>query len=127
MIKIRICPHCYCDIDESGDLPPGTVSDVVAIVCERLVVPVAKVMSPDKHARVVEARNAAAALLRDLFGLSYTALGRIFERDHTTMMHAYKNADPALVRALMDDLVMLAPERNTDPEDAAAGPLRVVS
>lgn len=108
---MRLCPHCLTDIDTDGTLPDGLVTELVGVVCERLVVEPSKVFSPNRTPRVVDARNASIALLRDLFGLSYPQLGRIFNRDHTTVMHSYNRADRHLVRALADDIQTLAPDQ----------------
>jgi chromosomal replication initiator protein len=107
---MRLCPHCLTDIDTDGTLPDGLVTELVAIVCERLVVEPSKVFSTNRTPRVCDARNTSIVLLRDMFGLSYPQLGRIFNRDHTTVMHSYNRADRHLARALAGDIQQLAPE-----------------
>lgn len=114
---MRLCPHCLADIDNDPGLPENGVYSVLAAVEAVTGVPPSGVLSPTRTARIVSARKAAASVLRDKFCLSYTELGAVFDRDHTTMIHAVRTADPQVVGRVRD----VMRERNRDARDAATG------
>ena len=120
---MRICPHCFHDIDTSTELDPGLVAEVVAAVGDRLVVRPDQIMSHNRTPRVVDARNASIAVVHQLFGLSSVSLGRLFNRDHSTILHSLRRADTALVEVLVDDLRQFAPRRTGDALEAIGGML----
>lgn len=55
-----------------------------------------EILSPKRDSHIVRARQAAMAVLRDLKGYSYPTIGRRFDRDHTTVMHAKETVDNLL-------------------------------
>lgn len=59
-------------------------------------------------------RFAGYRVARDLTGRSYPILGRIFEKDHTTIIYGCEHADPALVsiitRATLGAVISVLPD-----------------
>lgn len=54
-------------------------------------------VSQDRHISIVKARFGAMWVLRQL-GLSYPEIGRVLERDHTSVMHGVKKAMNLIVK-----------------------------
>jgi hypothetical protein len=70
---------------------PESAVAVVTIckrVCERHGVTLDDLFSERKWQPLAQARQEAMRLIRDVTDLSYPQIGRIFDRDHTTVMHA---------------------------------------
>ncbi len=78
------------------------VEEVLAEVARGFRVSVADVLSRDRSPHVHMARVCAMAVIREWSGLSFPAIGRIFHRDHTTVMYAVQKVmeDPMLSRSV---------------------------
>lgn len=70
--------------------PKAKLSEVLAVICAGEGVTTGEVYSPLRHRRIAKPRQMAYALARDLTGLSYPALGRLFRRDHTSLLYGYR-------------------------------------
>ncbi len=87
-----------------GYLVPDTL-DAEAILSEvarGFRVSVEEIVGPSRAARVCVARACAMAVVREATDLSLPAIGRLFDRDHTTVMHHHQRvmADRALRRGV---------------------------
>lgn len=68
-----------------------TIADVTRVVCHYLHVDVTKVRSASRQASLVQARQLAMYLAREMTRLPLTEIGRYFGgRDHTTVLYAYR-------------------------------------
>ncbi len=77
---------------------PVAVSEIQDATCEQLGVTREQLLSPSRIGAVVEARQLAMYLARDLTDLSLPQIARAFERrDHTTVMHALKRVESRLL------------------------------
>lgn len=66
-----------------------TISDVAKAVCDYLRVDLQRVRSPSRRQSLVQARQLAMHLVRELTSAPLTAIGRYFGgRDHTTVLYA---------------------------------------
>ncbi len=107
-----LCPHCLYPLNRTiGNAETDRVIDAVSTVTTVLV---SQIIGRSRMARTVAARNAAYVVLRELHDLSYPELGRIFDRDHSTVHHGAGRADPATVRRVLD----LLGDDGTGPEVA---------
>jgi hypothetical protein len=69
---------------------PGKSKQIIADVCMRHTVSINDLKSPCREARIVRARQEAIYLLRENTLLSFPQIAAIFNRDHTTCIHAYQ-------------------------------------
>lgn len=77
---------------------PVPVAEIQDAACEQLGVSREQLLSPSRVGSVVEARQLAMYLTRDLTELSLPQIARAFERrDHTTVMHALKRVESRLL------------------------------
>lgn len=79
----------------------GTPDELVRRVAVVYSVDVDELLSTTRKAHVVAARNLAFAGLRFGFGWSFPRIADYFAKDHTTVMHGLKRADPAMVESVM--------------------------
>ena len=74
---------------------PGrpTVQSVQKAVAARFRFPVEMMRNPSRKREYAHPRQLAMALARDLTGLSLPQIGRMFNRDHTTVICAIKRTN----------------------------------
>ncbi|MEK7626767.1 MAG: chromosomal replication initiator protein DnaA [Patescibacteria group bacterium] len=85
-----------------------TVSDIIKLVADFFEVPVADITDRSRKQGVVEPRQIAMYLMRDMLKLSYPHIGeKLGKRDHTTAIHACEkikreiNQNPGLNQKIM--------------------------
>lgn len=82
---------------------------VESVVAEALDVPETALLSSQRNARLVFARQVSMYLMRKQIGLAFAAIGERYGRDHTTVLHAVRaiearrSCDPE-VRRLVSNL-----------------------
>lgn len=69
---------------------------VLCAVAASSGVSVSAILGSSKRADIVLARQVAMWLVRDRTDWSYPQIGAMFDRDHTTVMHAVRKIDNAL-------------------------------
>lgn len=79
-----------------------TVDHMVAEVARGFDVTVAEIIGQSRTRTITTARACAMAVLRSATDLSFPAIGDIFDRDHSTVMHAVAKVmgDPELRRGV---------------------------
>ena len=84
--------------------PTDDVGRIIDIVAGRYGVSRSDVLSPDRRQQAVLARQVAMRLIREATGKSYPEIGRIFDRDHTTVMHALEVTEGFALGDLREEL-----------------------
>lgn len=74
-------------------LPVGSIDRIVSVVCKHWQADPAVVKAVGRTRGVVRPRQACYRLLTDLLRMSRPNVGRVFNRDHTTVMHGLYSAD----------------------------------
>ncbi len=92
------CPHCHSYLDNVTYDDPAR--EVTRLACEMWQVDLAELLSPCRKSRVVAVRQTAMAVLYHEFGMSLVEIGDALDRDHTTVLHGVRVADPDRVAAL---------------------------
>jgi len=67
-----------------------TDTQIIKAVAEFFNISVADIISHNRRKEIVEPRQIAMYLLRDMLELSYPSIGEKLGRDHTTAIHAYE-------------------------------------
>lgn len=67
--------------------PKARLAEVISVICAGEAVKSEELLSDSRLKRLAKPRQMAYALARDLTGLSYPALGRLFGRDHTSLLY----------------------------------------
>jgi chromosomal replication initiator protein len=85
------CPHC------NGEFELQTVKilkpdEIIEAVSNHFSVTVKQITNGTQVSDVAAARHTAMYLLSTKTGLSKVAIGKMFNRDHTTVIHAVKRA-----------------------------------
>lgn len=69
---------------------PGSPMEVIDRVARKHGVSKSEILGRERTARISAVRHEAYAAVRDSTGMSYPAIGRIFRRDHTTILHGIR-------------------------------------
>ena len=64
--------------------------DLLHPIVERHKIELRHIVGPDRHASVTAARHACFRVLREQAKLSFPEIGRLMDRDHTTVMSALR-------------------------------------
>ena len=94
------CTKCGHYINEPRYDDP--VPHVVKAAAELWNVPVSQLLSPSRKAAVVAARQPIMAVLYHQYDLTLQAIGDELDRDHTTILHGIRRADPDRVAQLLE-------------------------
>lgn len=102
---------------------------VIKKVSEATGVPVDDITGPRRHKHILRARNFAILTCRDYVGASLPAIGRVFNRDHTTVINAIRRMDEVMTLDDIEDLETVAkaaglvdePGANQGPRNMAEG------
>ena len=86
--------------DPLAALEASGTADEIRAAAAREGATVDEVFGPSRVAHVVRARRAAMRVVRDRLAWSYPAIGRLFGRDHTSVMAALQDDDARAARAL---------------------------
>lgn len=110
-----------------GESPgPRNWNVLVRVVAASFALPPAEVMSPSRcSARAAFARQVAMYLAHVSFGLTFSAVGRVFGRDRTTAAHAARvieeRRDDPNIDALLDRLERICAGMANATPDAETG------
>lgn len=81
-------------IDERGEkgvhIKNARIREVIEEVAQRHDIPVGLIYAQDRRKAISTVRHEAYYLVHRDFGLSYPEVGRIFDRDHTTILHGVR-------------------------------------
>jgi chromosomal replication initiation ATPase DnaA len=69
------------------------VETIIAAVCARMEVEERQLFGSSRRKSIAEARSLAYLLVRELTRLSFPEMGRLFKRDHTTILVGVKRAE----------------------------------
>lgn len=72
-----------------------TPEEIIDLVANAHDIPTENLRGRSRRADIVRARHAAMYAVRQHTDLSYPAIGRLFNRDHTTVIHAVTRIEGA--------------------------------
>jgi len=92
------CPHCSQYVNTVDVYDP--VPDVIDAACNLWNVDPAELLSACRKTAVVAARQPIMAVLYHEYRMTLADIGDALDRDHTTVLHGVRVADPDRVTAL---------------------------
>ena len=95
-ITTDLCRRAISDILSGNEPVDVTVDRIITLVSKRLNIPVEDIRSKNRTAKFVNARHICIYMIRQLSDVSFNTLGEIFERDHATIMAAFRKVDSAM-------------------------------
>lgn len=95
-VTTDLCRRAISDILSGNEPVDVTVERIISIVSRRLNIPVEDIRAKRRTANVVNARHICIYMIRQLTDVSFNTLGEIFDRDHATIMAAFRKVDSAM-------------------------------
>ena len=95
-ITTDLCRRAISDILSGNEPVDVTVDRIITLVSKRLNIPVEDIRSKNRTAKFVNARHICIYMIRQLSDVSFNTLGEIFERDHATIIAAFRKVDSAM-------------------------------
>lgn len=74
----------------------STIEKIVAVVAKFYNLKPEKMKKRTRKAEIIKPRQVAIYLLRDMIGLSFPSIGRIFNLDHTTILYAFEKISDSI-------------------------------
>jgi chromosomal replication initiator protein len=98
MKLVKISPYVYPGIKDTSeyvkikkfDRDKISKEDVLFIISQHCSVSVGKILSRIREREVIDARHMYIAVMRQIFRYPVTEIGRMVDRDHTTILDALK-------------------------------------
>ena len=78
------------------ETPQETIDRIINDVSQRSGIKKEKILSRNRRKEIVAARFACMYLLRKEAFMTFAAIGRVFDRDHSTAMHALRTVENLL-------------------------------
>lgn len=98
-VEMKLAETVLKDLITDADAPEITAANIMAVASEYFSVPIDDLISASRSRMLVNARQIAMYLCRELTDLSLPKIGELFGgRDHTTVMHADRK-----IRGLMTE------------------------
>lgn len=88
-ITISAVNTCISDLLSDTGIIKITPEKIVSKIAEKYSLPENEIYGKSRTASIAKARHIAVYLMRKVLDLSYPAIGKIFKRDHTTVMNSY--------------------------------------
>ncbi|MCI4660683.1 MAG: hypothetical protein MRY63_02515 [Neomegalonema sp.] len=113
------------DVNGRAGAAPISAAHVISAVCQHYKILPAQIWARNRRAEIVMPRHVAMALAVEMTGAGVTALASVFDRDHSTVLHAVRRVraladDPAMARRLAVLRVAIRLRAMREAEDAAA-------
>jgi len=96
----------------------STISIIERMICNEFSVKRSDLSCTSRISRLAEARHVAFWMLREFTPLSVTAIGKIYKRDHSTILHGV---------AKIKDLMYMKPEYSTKLEGLKADIANIIN
>ena len=108
----------------NGGRPPSTVRDVLAMVARHYEVRVSDISGPSRERQFLVARQAAMYLLHDHRGVSLSQIGRLLDRDHTTVRASVLKVRQSIACGEADGIADLLAELTAAQTEHSSAPPR---
>ncbi|HBL85474.1 MAG: hypothetical protein A2Y17_06150 [Clostridiales bacterium GWF2_38_85] len=109
-ITMELAKRAINDIISESKSNELTADTIIKGVSARYDLSITDIKGRKRNSNIIRARNIAIHLMRSSIGMSLPAIGRFFERDHTTILNSVTNieselkSNPALIKEI-DELV----------------------
>ncbi len=93
-LNIRLANHVLADLINNSHKPQVTAARIIELTGEMFGFDIEQITGGSRRRPLVDARQVAMYVARDMTDLSFPDIGRAFgDRDHTTVMHAVRKIE----------------------------------
>jgi len=108
-VTVELVHEAIKDVITNSSSHKTTPENIMKLVCERYSIPMSEFLSRRRNQDIAYPRKIAMYLVRELTDMPLAAIGEIFGRDHSTVLHAWRtiseeSATNINLRTLLADL-----------------------
>lgn len=96
-ISLHLAQSTLNDLLSNAEPTGVTIDRIFDIVCAQYGVTKEDIRSKKRNSDILRARNVSMYLIRTITDMSLVAIGRVFSRDHTTVLNSLTNVENELV------------------------------
>ena len=89
-ITMELARECIADLLDGAEPISVTVDKIFSAVYHRYGVSKEDLIGKKRNKEIASARHVTIYLIRELTEMSYPGISKIFDKDHTTIMHSYE-------------------------------------
>jgi len=89
-ITMEVARECIADLLDGAEPVSVTVDKIFSSIYHRYNVTKEDLIGKKRNKEIANARHVSIYLIRELTEMSYPSISKIFEKDHTTIMHSYE-------------------------------------
>ncbi|MBR2926683.1 MAG: chromosomal replication initiator protein DnaA [Clostridia bacterium] len=90
-INMELAQECLSELLGGAEPLNVTVDKIFGAVYNKYGISKEQMISPKRNREIAAARNVCIYLIRDITEMSYPAISKIFNRDHSTVITSYNN------------------------------------
>ncbi len=90
-INMEVAQECLSELLGGAEPLNVTVDKIFGAVYSKYGISKEQMVSPKRNREIAAARNVCIFLIRDITEMSYPAIGKLFNRDHTTIISSYNS------------------------------------
>ena len=92
-VTVAMVNNCIADLLSNNGMAKLTPQKIVSKVAEKYGISENDIYSNKRTANIAQTRHICIYLIRKLLDISYPNMGKIFKRDHSSIMSSYKTID----------------------------------
>ncbi len=92
-INVQMANNCVSDMISASGPVKVTADRIISKVSQKYCVSKEDIYSKKRASNITSARHICVYLMRKLSDMSYKQIGRVFSKDHTTIMHSYETIE----------------------------------
>lgn len=92
-INVQMANNCVSDMISASGPVKVTADRIISKVSQKYCVSKEDIYSKKRASNITNARHICVYLMRKLSDMSYKQIGRVFSKDHTTIMHSYETIE----------------------------------
>lgn len=92
-ITVQMANNCVSDMISASGPVKVTADRIISKVSQKYCVSKEDIYSKKRASNITNARHICVYLMRKLSDMSYKQIGKVFSKDHTTIMHSYETIE----------------------------------
>ena len=88
-ITMEVARECIADLLEGAEPVSVTVDKIFSAIYRKYGISKEDILGKKRSKEIADARHISIFLIRELTDMSYPSISKIFEKDHSTIMHSY--------------------------------------
>ena len=92
-ITVALVNDCISDLLSTSNAVRLTPEKIISKVAEKYSISEADILGNKRTSNIMSARHISIYVIKKTLDLSFKAIGKLFQKDHATIMHSYKQTE----------------------------------